>query len=139
MNFVLENAVLVLIVVASAAMLAWSYFAEAGTKASLEVTQAVQCINKEKGCFVDVSDLQEYQQGHIKKAKHIALADLEAQLPLVFKDKEKSLIMVCPSGVRSLKALSIARRLGYQQVYSLKGGMKAWQAAQMPIEKELSA
>ena len=57
------------------------------------------------------------------------------QLPTVAKNKSTPLIMVCASGIRSRGAVAMARKLGYEQVLSLAGGMKAWKAADLPVEK----
>jgi len=43
--------------------------------------------------------------------------------------------MVCQVGARSARAAATARKLGFENVQSLGGGLKAWQAASMPIEK----
>jgi rhodanese-related sulfurtransferase len=43
--------------------------------------------------------------------------------------------MVCQVGARSARAAATARKLGFENVKSLAGGLKAWQAASMPIEK----
>jgi rhodanese-related sulfurtransferase len=63
----------------------------------------------------------------------VPLAQLEAQLPQVAKNKSAPLILVCQSGVRSARATAVARKLGYENAQSLSGGMKAWQAASLPV------
>jgi rhodanese-related sulfurtransferase len=45
------------------------------------------------------------------------------------------LILVCASGMRSNRAVAIAKKLGYEQAQSLSGGLKAWKAANLPVEK----
>jgi rhodanese-related sulfurtransferase len=42
---------------------------------------------------------------------------------------------VCDSGNRSDKAVAILRKLGFGQVFSLSGGIGAWQQAGLPVEK----
>jgi len=66
----------------------------------------------------------------------VPLAQLEAQLQGVVKNKATPVILVCQAGARSSRALAMARKLGYENVHSLAGGLKAWQAASMPISKE---
>ena len=51
------------------------------------------------------------------------------------KNKATPVILVCQAGVRSGRALNVARKLGYENVQSLAGGLKAWQAASMPVSK----
>ncbi len=70
-------------------------------------------------------------------ARNIPLADLEAKLPRPVKNKTLPVILVCASGMRSSRAVAIAKKLGYEKAQSLEGGMKAWRAASLPVEKAL--
>ena len=45
------------------------------------------------------------------------------------------MIVICASGNRSHGALGVLRRLGFQQVFELAGGVAAWQQAGLPLEK----
>jgi len=63
------------------------------------------------------------------------LAELEARLPEVAKNKALPLVLVCASGMRSSRAVSVARKLGYEKVFSLRGGMNAWKEANLPVSK----
>jgi rhodanese-related sulfurtransferase len=40
----------------------------------------------------------------------------------------------CGSGIRSAKAAAILKEKGYDQVYELDGGIKAWKEAGLPVE-----
>jgi rhodanese-related sulfurtransferase len=51
------------------------------------------------------------------------------------KNKTLPLVLVCQSGARSGKAVEVAKKLGYAQAQSLQGGLKAWKAANLPVEK----
>ena len=68
-------------------------------------------------------------------AKSIPLAELEAKLPGAVKNKATPLVMVCASGVRARRAVAVARKLGFEQVDVLVGGMKSWRDANLPVEK----
>jgi rhodanese-related sulfurtransferase len=68
-------------------------------------------------------------------AKNIPLAQLETRLATVVKNKATPLIMVCYSGARSSRAVSIAKKLGFEKALSLSGGINAWRAANLPVEK----
>jgi rhodanese-related sulfurtransferase len=96
---------------------------------------AVQLINREKAVVVDVCQPEEFAQGHIVGSKNIPLADLEAKLPGVVKNKALPVVLVCQSGARSARAVATAKKLGYEQAQSLAGGLKAWKAATLPVEK----
>ena len=62
-------------------------------------------------------------------------ASLEQQLAGVAKNKSQPLILVCASGLRSKRALAVAKKLGYEQAHSLSGGLNAWKEANLPVEK----
>jgi rhodanese-related sulfurtransferase len=84
---------------------------------------------------VDVCGADEFAAGHVAGAKNVPLSELEAKLPGVVKNKALPLILVCASGMRSSRAVAIAKKLGYEQAQSLSGGLKAWKAANLPFEK----
>jgi rhodanese-related sulfurtransferase len=63
------------------------------------------------------------------------LGDLEGKLAGAVKNKTLPLILVCQSGARSGRALAAAKKLGFDNVQSLGGGLKAWTAAGLPLEK----
>ncbi len=51
------------------------------------------------------------------------------------KVKTKPIIVVCARGNRSAAAAAQLRKLGFAEVLSLRGGIAAWQQANMPLEK----
>ena len=84
---------------------------------------------------IDVCEPAEFAAGHVVGAKNIPLAELQAKLPGVVKNKKLPLILVCQSGARSARAVATAKSLGFEQSHSLGGGLGAWRAANMPVEK----
>ena len=51
-------------------------------------------------------------------------------------DPDKRIILHCASGGRSALAASMLQDLGYKRVAHMDGGIKAWQEAGMPLEKQ---
>jgi rhodanese-related sulfurtransferase len=84
---------------------------------------------------IDVCSPQEYAAGHIAGARNIPLDALEQQLPQAVKNKATPLVLVCASGMRSRRAVAIAKKLGYERAVSLAGGMAAWRSASLPVQK----
>ncbi len=68
-------------------------------------------------------------------ARHVPLAQLEARLPEVARNKSTPLLMVCASGGRAQRAQAQARKLGYENAQALAGGLRAWKDANLPVEK----
>nr|WP_315464332.1 rhodanese-like domain-containing protein [uncultured Rhodoferax sp.] len=134
MKFIIDNWMLIAIALSSGVMLMWPVL-QGATAVGVDSAAAIQLINREKACVVDVSDAAEFAAGHIVGAKNLPLADLEAKLASAVKNKTLPLVLVCQSGVRSAKAVGIAKKLGYEQAQSLQGGLKSWKAANLPVEK----
>ncbi|MDR7305558.1 rhodanese-like domain-containing protein [Rhodoferax saidenbachensis] len=134
MKFIIDNWMLISIAVASGALLLWPVL-QGATLAGIAPTAAIQLINREKAVVVDVSEATEFAQGHIVGSKNIPLGELEAKLAQAVKNKTLPLVLVCQTGARSGRAVAMAKKLGYEQAQSLAGGLKAWKAANLPVEK----
>ena len=106
------------------------------TKGSgLDPQAMVQLMNREKAVVIDVCEPDEFARGHVIGAKNLPLAQVDEKLAQLVKNKSTHVIMVCPVGARSARAAAAARKLGYENVQSLSGGLRAWVAATMPTEK----
>jgi rhodanese-related sulfurtransferase len=134
MSFIVNNWMLIAIALVSGGLLLWPVIEGAAT-AGLTPAAAVQLINREKAVVVDVCETNEFAAGHVTGAKNIPLDELEAKLVPSVKNKALPLILVCQSGARSGRALAIAKKLGYERAQSLGGGLAAWRAANLPVEK----
>ena len=132
MSFLINNWMLLLIALTSGGALLWPILSQGK---GLNPAEAVQLMNRDKAVVIDVCEPGEYAAGHIVGARNVPLAQLEAQLPNVVKNKATPVILVCQAGARSGRALGLARKLGYENAQSLAGGLKAWQAASMPVSK----
>jgi rhodanese-related sulfurtransferase len=133
-KFIIDNWHLIALALASGGLLLWPVLRGVATP-GLEPAAAVQLMNREKAVVVDVCQPDEFAQGHIVGSRNIPLADLEAKLAGTVKNKSLPLILVCQSGMRSGRAVAIAKKLGYEQAQSLAGGLQAWKTATLPVEK----
>lgn len=136
MSFLADNWYLIAAAVASGGMLLWSYRGGAGG-GGLGVAQAVQLINREKAVVLDVCEAEEFARGHVAGARNLPLSQLgqDDKHKALPANKALPLIVVCASGVRSAKAAGQLRKMGYERAESLAGGLAAWRAANMPVEK----
>lgn len=133
-KFILDNWMLITVAITSGGLLMWPLI-KGASGGSLTAAGAVQLINHQKAVVVDVCEDNEFAAGHVGGAKHIPLGQLEKRLPDVVKNKSVPVIFVCQSGMRSNRAMSIAKKLGYEQAQSLGGGLGGWKAANLPVEK----
>lgn len=132
MSYVTDNWYWIVTAAASGGMLLWQQLQNSG--AGLSPTEAVMLINREKAQVIDVCETAEFQAGHLVGAKNIPLGDLGKGKGLP-GNKTLPLVVVCASGVRSAKAVTQLKGMGYENAQSLRGGLTAWRAANLPIEK----
>lgn len=74
--------------------------------------------------LIDVRETDEYRDGHIPGADHLALSELEDRAAAVVA-KGKPHYLYCRSGQRSRTALKKLRALGYDELYNI-GGIVHW-------------
>ena len=134
MKFFIDNWMLFLVAIASGTMLFWPVLRGAAVS-GLNPGAAVQLINRDKAVVIDVGDDAEFAAGHVVGARHVPLAQLESRLPEVARNKSSPLLLVCASGARAQRAQGMARKLGYENAQVLAGGLRAWQEANLPLEK----
>lgn len=135
MSFFIENWILFAVALSAGAMLMFPALTAGGGAGSLNPAQVVQLMNREKAVVVDICEPEEFAAGHVVGAKNVPLSQLEAKLPSVVKNKATPVVLVCASGMRSGRALSVAKKLGFENTHSLSGGMGAWRSASLPVEK----
>ncbi len=83
--------------------------------------------------LVDVREDAEWQKGHAVEAVHLGKGVLERDIEAMFPDLKRELIMYCGGGYRSVLTAEMAQRMGYRNVYSLKGGYKGLVQAGWPM------
>ena len=103
---------------------------------SLNPSQAILLINRESGVVVDISEVNEYKAGHVPDSINVPYSQLSQQIQLLEKHKNKPLIIICRTGNRSVRAAATLRKSGFGNVYTLSGGVAAWQRENLPVERE---
>ncbi|HEV3252151.1 MAG TPA: thioredoxin domain-containing protein [Puia sp.] len=85
--------------------------------------------------LLDVRTAAEYGNGHIA---HSLLADWnnrdQFKERVYYLEKNAPVYVYCLSGGRSAEAAEWMRNNGFASVYELKGGLRAWKIASMPLE-----
>ncbi|MFS0672601.1 MULTISPECIES: rhodanese-like domain-containing protein [Ornithinibacillus] len=74
--------------------------------------------------FIDVRTPGEYKANHRKPFKNIPLSNLSGKMDKL--DKQKEIVVICQSGMRSTKAAKMLKKQGFETIYNVKGGMSAW-------------
>jgi rhodanese-related sulfurtransferase len=104
--------------------------------ASLTPANAVQLMNNEDVVVLDVREASETAAGKIAKAVQIPVSAVKTRIAELDKHKGKTLLVYCKTGARSAAACKELSQHGFDKVYSLNGGLLAWQEAHLPISKK---
>jgi len=102
--------------------------AQSTTSLPLEVSVAQAAELRQQGALIlDVRQPEEWQEVHIPGATLIPLGELEIRISELPRDQQ--IVVVCRSGNRSATGRDILLEAGFDQVTSMAGGVRAWQAA----------
>jgi rhodanese-related sulfurtransferase len=84
--------------------------------------------------LVDVREESEWNRGHLPRAIHLGKGVLERDVEETIPDSGSEIVLYCGGGSRSALAAESLQRMGYTNVYSLKGGFSGWKNAGLPLE-----
>lgn len=84
-----------------------------------------QDLLKDGALLIDVRTTKEHDEYYIKDSINIPLDNIKGLTELV-EDKETIIILYCQTGKRSKDAAKELAKLGYQNLYSLDGGLINW-------------
>jgi rhodanese-related sulfurtransferase len=102
----------------------------------IEPGAATRMLNAQNAILVDMRADKDYQAGHIVNALHLTAQD---NLSALEKFRDRPVIVYCNSGQRSIAFCSKLRKQNFESVYNLKGGILAWQKAELPLTRKDSA
>jgi glyoxylase-like metal-dependent hydrolase (beta-lactamase superfamily II)/rhodanese-related sulfurtransferase len=87
--------------------------------------------------LLDVREPEEFvgDLGHISGALLVPLDALQRRLPKLLGYTDREVVVVCRAGARSASAGAILERGGFHHVFNLDGGMLAWVAAGLPVQR----
>jgi rhodanese-related sulfurtransferase len=135
MEFIQQNFMWLVIAIVSGGMLAWPMLTGSGAS-GLSPALATLKMNREDAVVLDIRETSEWDTGHIPGSRHITLTQLEKRMSEIEKYKTRPLIVYCASGSRSNSACATLKKAGFEQVFSLTGGIAAWGEANLPITKK---
>ncbi len=90
--------------------------------------QDAQKLVQQGALLVDVRDMDEFGREHIEGAQCIPCQQL-GQSP----QGDKKVIFYCASGMRTKSQQGLLENLSCEEAFILDGGLKAWQAAGLPV------
>ena len=110
----------IIIAVVIIAFFAWRLMPVKGIK-TISTGQLKNMVNDKDKVFIDVRTPKEFKARNIKQFKNIPLGSDFSSLP-----KDKEIVVICQSGMRSKQACKQLKKLGYTNVTNVRGGMGAY-------------
>ncbi len=117
-----------------AAVMFYELKLRSGGTTHVTTADAVRLINK-GALVIDVRKPEEYEKGHIVNARNVPLERVQQDDAAINKQKSKILLAVCGDGANSGRAAGHLRKAGYENAFSLKGGLAGWRADNLPLVK----
>lgn len=100
------------------------------------MAQAKARLDQEQGLhFLDVREDHEFAKDHAQGARHVGKGIIERDIETLIPDKQAAIILYCGGGYRSALAADALQQMGYTNVVSMDGGIKAWRDAGYPMER----
>lgn len=105
----------------------------------LSVEELKAKISDDNTLLIDVREPGEFNNGHIEGAvsiprgllemklhQHPSVSHIESPADALAELNNKTLCVICLTGGRSALAAESLQRMGFENVYSVSGGMNAW-------------
>lgn len=86
--------------------------------------------------LVDTREDREWKRARAVGAVHLSKGVIERDVEATIADVSAKIVLYCGGGFRSALAADALQKMGYQDVYSLAGGWRAWNDAGMPVERD---
>ena len=103
--------------------LVWRFLPTKGVR-NITAAQLKNELGDRNKQYIDVRTPGEFKGRSINGFKNIPLNQLPAKALSLAKDKE--VIVICQSGMRSKNACKILKKQGFAKITNVSGGMSAW-------------
>ncbi|MFL6539390.1 MAG: rhodanese-like domain-containing protein [Chthoniobacterales bacterium] len=81
---------------------------------------------------IDVREESDFREGHVAGAKHLSRGVIELEIEDEIPDLEQPIICYCGGGSRAALVTESLQKMGYKNVRSVAGGLRAWKAQGLP-------
>ena len=129
-EFLINNAVLMAIIVISGGLLLAPKLTAGKAPKEVDNNQATELINSKQAQIVDIRLESDFKAGNIAGSKSFPATEIHKRLGEL--DKKKPVVLVSAAGDAKM-ALGLLRGMGFLSVQTLKGGIKAWREAGLPL------
>jgi len=123
-----------LAVAAVTAVLVYELRMRATQFAAVSSQEAIRLMNQ-GAVVLDLRDKAAHDAGRISGSRLLTAEQLASAGESLKKLKNKTLVVYCDRGIRSAAAVRQLREQGFLQSFSLSGGVAAWQAESLPLQR----
>ncbi len=102
--------------------------------ASVSPQEAIQLMNR-GALTIDLRAGDQFAAGHVAGARRMDGEQILKASEVLKKNKQKPIIVYCNSGSLAAAAVRQLRAQGFEQAVNLRGGISAWRAEHLPVEK----
>lgn len=88
-----------------------------------------------EGTLIDVRECAEWMEGHLPLATHLSKGVIERDIEKIVPDLNATIYCYCGGGNRSALVALNLKKMGYNSVYSVTGGIRGWIARGGEIKK----
>lgn len=133
-EFIGNHMFLVTLLIAILMLLLWNLFGSAMSGIQqISAAEATRMMNHEKAVVLDIRSADDYAKGHILNALSLPESEIQSRKKELDKLKKQKNIVCSANDAISQRIVRILKAEGFEQVVSLKGGVAAWQSANLPL------
>lgn len=101
---------------------------------NLSTRELTAMVNRDEAFILDIRSSTDFANGHIVGSVNISNDQLKSRMSELEKHKDKTIIVVCASGVNAGGACSELKKAGFN-VARLSGGISGWRNESLPVVK----
>lgn len=124
-----------LVVAAALAVLVYELRERARGAGAISPQDTVRLMNQ-GAALLDVRGAEAFAAGHIRGARNLPADRLAEGLDGLKRFKDKPVVVYCDRGVTAPAVLRQLASSGFGKVVSLRGGLNAWRAEQLPVARD---
>lgn len=101
----------------------------------LDPIQAEELLTGAGALVVDLRSVEAFRTGHIRGSLHVPFPELKTRFAAPDTKAKRALILMDDTDELSHQAYDLLLSRGFDWLYVLKGGMRAWKRANRPVVK----
>lgn len=101
---------------------------------NISTRELTAMVNRDEAFILDIRPKKEFSTGHIAGSVNISNDQLKDKMVELDKHKDKTIIVVCASGLNAGAACAELKKSGFTAA-RLSGGITGWRSENLPVVK----